>query len=468
MPNAADGNTVGPSRVAGEAVDPLLGWCLTYLINFTGHPAASVPSRTIPLGSSGGPANRRSAQRRCHRVCRRCGARAGQALACALSSGGCRTEGGLCPWFDAPRPVAGRTSVTHGRPHGFPSYAGVIEGFFGRSWDWSARAAYADFLAAHGYRFYIYAPKSDAFLRRRWREPLPAELLESLQSLSRRYRQCGVSLGLGLTPYDIYRNYDAEARAALRAKVLQLNNIGADILCVLFDDHARRCGAPVGDSGGGGERRMRVERGRRFIVCPTYYSYDARIAREFGPPPQSYLRDLGRLLDPGIDFFWTGEKVISTGYSAPHLTDVAADMRRKPFIWDNSISNDAKMRTARLFLNPSAGSWQLPADLIAGIAFNPMNQAHLSQIPLHGFQSLLRTRSVGPAELAAACDALCGSELSRQISRDADRFQNAGLNEFDAHPRRRCSSATECTAAVPTPPRSWPGCRMSMCSTRCV
>jgi amidase/aspartyl-tRNA(Asn)/glutamyl-tRNA(Gln) amidotransferase subunit A len=42
--NATDGNTVGPSEVNGEEVDPLLGWCLTYPINFTGHPAASVPA----------------------------------------------------------------------------------------------------------------------------------------------------------------------------------------------------------------------------------------------------------------------------------------------------------------------------------------------------------------------------------------------------------------------------------------
>ena len=42
--NASDGNTVGPSHVAGEAVDPLIGWCLTYPINFTGHPAASAPA----------------------------------------------------------------------------------------------------------------------------------------------------------------------------------------------------------------------------------------------------------------------------------------------------------------------------------------------------------------------------------------------------------------------------------------
>jgi amidase/aspartyl-tRNA(Asn)/glutamyl-tRNA(Gln) amidotransferase subunit A len=47
--NASDGNTLGPSTINGEAVDPLIGWCLTYFVNFTGHPAAS-----IPAGLSGG------------------------------------------------------------------------------------------------------------------------------------------------------------------------------------------------------------------------------------------------------------------------------------------------------------------------------------------------------------------------------------------------------------------------------
>ncbi len=42
--NADNGNTVGPSEVNGEVVDPLVGWALTYPINFTGHPAASIPA----------------------------------------------------------------------------------------------------------------------------------------------------------------------------------------------------------------------------------------------------------------------------------------------------------------------------------------------------------------------------------------------------------------------------------------
>jgi amidase/aspartyl-tRNA(Asn)/glutamyl-tRNA(Gln) amidotransferase subunit A len=50
--NADDGNTVGPSQVNGESVDPLIGWCLTYPVNFSGHPAASIPAG---LSASGLP-----------------------------------------------------------------------------------------------------------------------------------------------------------------------------------------------------------------------------------------------------------------------------------------------------------------------------------------------------------------------------------------------------------------------------
>jgi len=42
--NARDGNTLGPGEIEGQRVDRLLGWCLTYPINFTGHPAASIPA----------------------------------------------------------------------------------------------------------------------------------------------------------------------------------------------------------------------------------------------------------------------------------------------------------------------------------------------------------------------------------------------------------------------------------------
>jgi amidase len=42
--NGTDGNTLGPAEVNGIEVDRLIGWCLTYVCNFSGHPAASIPA----------------------------------------------------------------------------------------------------------------------------------------------------------------------------------------------------------------------------------------------------------------------------------------------------------------------------------------------------------------------------------------------------------------------------------------
>lgn len=45
--NADDGDTIGPSVVNGVEVERLIGWCMTYFLNFSGHPAASIPAGMV-------------------------------------------------------------------------------------------------------------------------------------------------------------------------------------------------------------------------------------------------------------------------------------------------------------------------------------------------------------------------------------------------------------------------------------
>ncbi len=59
--NTADGNTKGPTQINGIDIDPLIGWCPTFLTNFTGHPSVSVPAG---LGTSGLPVGLHIAGRR--------------------------------------------------------------------------------------------------------------------------------------------------------------------------------------------------------------------------------------------------------------------------------------------------------------------------------------------------------------------------------------------------------------------
>jgi hyaluronoglucosaminidase len=327
--------------------------------------------------------------------------------------------------------------------------AGVIEGFFGKPWGWPARLGAVDFLREAGFDFYIYAPKGDPYLRRKWREPQPLDTLEHLAALGARCRDRGIDFGIGLTPFEIYLQYDAAARGCLRAKVLELNETGADTLAILFDDMR-------GDVPGIAELQARVladisgwSSARRFMVCPTYYSYDTRLTREFGTPPKAYLEDLGRLLDPRIDCFWTGEQIISNGYSARHLFDVAADLNRKPFIWDNHIANDAKTRTNHLYLDPSAGSWSLAVEAAAGLAINPMNQPHLSRIALSGYRHLL---GVGPdlrSALPGIYRELAGPRLAELLSEDLRFLQNEGLSRLDEATRRGLLERYESEAGNP-------------------
>jgi hypothetical protein len=311
---------------------------------------------------------------------------------------------------------------------GLPFRLGIVEGFFGRAWSWKARRDYATFLAERGCNSYVYAPKSDAWLRKQWQQAFPQQHLDELSALRRHYHSQQLDFGIGLSPFELYRDFSPANRELLCAKVDQLNAVDPDTLCILFDDM-------MGDLRDLAKSQLAIvdfvtarSTARRFVICPTYYSYDPLLVRHFGAQPEQYLEDIGKNLDSRIEIFWTGPKVISGDYPRAHLIEVTEKLRRKPLLWDNYPVNDAKRLTSFLHLKPAHRKLELK-ELTSGHLANPMNQAYLSQLPIHALASLYAGK---PASFADACLALCPPALSQALQDDVESFQTTGLDSLAA------------------------------------
>ncbi len=309
-----------------------------------------------------------------------------------------------------------------------PFRLGVVEGFFGKSWSWEARAQYAQFLSGNGFTTYLYAPKNDNYFRKRWMQPCPTEHLVSLISLSSHYKGAGVEFAIGLSPFELYLNFSAAGQDALARKIEEINAINPDTLCILFDDMKGAVPSLASQQLRIMDQVTRQSNARHFIFCPTYYSDDPILARHFGEMPADYLEELGSHLDSRLDIFWTGQQVFSTQYPEEHLLDVAERLHRKPLLWDNYPVNDSEKLAGRLHLSPFKNRDTELKPLAQGLLANPMNQPRLSQLPLYSLGKLFQGEDVDLEDiLHEACTVLSPKKLGKILYEDSALFQDAGL-----------------------------------------
>jgi hypothetical protein len=313
---------------------------------------------------------------------------------------------------------------------------GIIEGFYGRPWSWDERAATIAFLAPHGYGFFLYAPKVDAYLRRRWQEDHPREMADALARLAGRCAELDVRFGVGISPFEV-AEFGTSEREALGRKLAFFDALGVKDLAILFDDMR-------GDVPGLADRQIEIvdwAAGRtvadRVIVCPSYYTDDPVLDRVFGQRPDGYLERLGEGLDPRIEIFWTGEEVCSREYSPGHLRRVADQLRRKPFLWDNYPVNDGQRMSQFLHVRGFTGRPAAMADLLAAHGVNPALQATLTCIPaLTLVESYRRGEEYeyGEATRRAAVQVL-GKELAERLYEDVLVLQDVGLDRLEEKAR---------------------------------
>ena len=315
---------------------------------------------------------------------------------------------------------------------------GIIEGFYGPMWTWQERRYLVRSLAPHGYGFYLYAPKADAFLRRKWQQPHPPAMASELAEFSRFCRHEGVRFGIGLSPFEIFNRFDDEARAALADKLALLERIGIDELAILFDD--MRSDTPdLAGTQADIVHWVREQTAIKFLsVCPSYYSDDPVLDRVFGERPADYLETLGRKLDHSVNIFWTGEEVCSREVSPGHLKRIGDLLGRKPVLWDNYPVNDGDRMSQHLHLRAFTGRPAANAAHLAAHGINPALQPTLTAVPAITLAESYRlgpSYQYGQAFRHAAREVL-GRELAAQLEADLLVLQDAGLGRISAEKRQ--------------------------------
>jgi hypothetical protein len=300
---------------------------------------------------------------------------------------------------------------------------GVIEGFYGRTWPAKTRLAYAQYLAEAGLNTFIYCPKGDAFLRKRWQEDWPEPEWRELVRLSSAYRHRQLNFGVGLSPDALYRQYGAPQRDMLRRKIGRLSELSSPLIAILFDDMP-------GDLDCLAERQAEIVAdvchwlpGVRVLACPTYYSLDPLLEKYFGEKPSGYWPDLGRLLPPDVDIFWTGEHVCSKTIDVAHLRSITEQVGRPLTLWDNYPVNDGGDRCDYLFTSRLSGREPGIREYLKGHLCNPMNQGLLSLPALSGLAELYGAGGLDGEALAG----ILGPDTWALLSRDRQLFEERGL-----------------------------------------
>lgn len=300
---------------------------------------------------------------------------------------------------------------------------GVVEGFYGQAWAHETRLAYADYLALAGLNTYLYCPKSDPILRRRWPDRWPENQWLELKALADAYQQRELYWGVGISPFELYLNYGRRERTQLKDKMAYLGELEAPILAVLFDDMP-------GDLDSLASRQVEIVEDVqrwlpdvRLLVCPTYYSFDPVLERFFGAMPDNYWCDLGRQLPADVDIFWTGNEVCSKSITAEDIEQIIGALGRNVTLWDNYPVNDGKERCNHLYTTPLAQRSVEILPLLRGHLCNPMNQGTLSLPALSGLSALYGSGGLNHEVLCS----VMGKDVWGALLQDAAAFEEDGL-----------------------------------------
>lgn len=302
---------------------------------------------------------------------------------------------------------------------------GVCECFFGPAWTSSKRISWAPFLAEQKMNFYLYGPKEDQNLRKRWTEEWSPGYQKKLSEMIQEFHSCNIKVGVAFSPYGLSSLKDPKIKEIFIKKIQILSHLKFDSIGLFFDDMNYVDGLL--------ETQLEIlelaqkHTHSQIIFCPTYYSYDPILDKVFGQRPENYVQTVGNSVHKDIEICWTGPKVISPEITDEHLIEVTNILKRKPMIFDNFFANDGPKNCKFLKFKPLKGRSTKFLDLTNGLVFNPMNQSYHSKIVI-GSSMLSLTNSQDPQEnFKTAVQRLCPEKTADIILQHQELFLSQGL-----------------------------------------
>ncbi len=270
---------------------------------------------------------------------------------------------------------------------------GIVEGFYGETWNFETRTDMMNFCRNHNLNAYIYAPKDDPYHRDKWRVPYPTEKMHELKNLVAIAKQNGVRFIFAISPgKDLHYsgNEGNEDFKLLLRKIDAVYNIGVRNFAIFFDDLKDKNGKHHEDGKKQAEflNKLQAKLTERFkdvenlITVPTeYYRFD--MLNGHGKI-KDYTEDFSKNLNKKIIVLYTGNGVVCDGITDEDFQAANKIYGRDLGIWWNYPVNDYPMnpkgnRNAKLALGAVE---KLPTSNVPAIFFNPMGQALMSKIAL--------------------------------------------------------------------------------------
>jgi hypothetical protein len=225
----------------------------------------------------------------------------------------------------------------------------------------------------------------DPFVNKWW-EPLPAAKKKGFEEVVRACQKAGIHFCFSMHP-QLFSERPLDPNSPedfenLWQHYSWMQQMGVDWFNVCYDD----IGVEGQDKSVLGEThaktvnkllaRLRKKNPRvQFIFCPVYYSGcgDA-------PEARAYLSALGRVLDPQVLVFWTGDGVVTPRITKSCAETYKAIVAHPLMIWDNYPVND---RNPTLHLGPVTGRDANLSAVAEGYMSNPLcPQNEINRIPM--------------------------------------------------------------------------------------